>query len=248
MNITVFRKKIIPVSFLSNGFHLKGFLHLPETTHPPVIIGSHGLFSTGNSPKQIALAQKCTDLGIAYFRFDHCGCGESGGEFRKVTSLEGRVSDLLNAVHAVKRYPITGDNIGVFGSSMGGAVCMAVAAMPPYAGLPLVTAAAPVRILSNPQAIDAIQKSGDAMPDPAFYRKNLQFDISDKIPKISNILIFHGDADEVIPFSHGLEIYENAGDPKRLIVQKGGDHRMTRTTHQEIFIREAGLQFIKNLL
>jgi len=236
------------IKFLSRGLLLRGVLHLPHISRPPVVIGSHGLFGSGDSPKQIALAEECSRHGIAFFRFDHSGCGRSQGTFTDVTSIEGRCDDIINAIKMLWARGDTGNRTGLFGSSMGGAVCMAVAAMPPYAGLPLVTAAAPVRILSNPQAIDAIQKSGDAMPDPAFYRKNLQFDISDKIPKISNILIFHGDADEVIPFSHGLEIYENAGDPKRLIVQKGGDHRMTRTTHQEIFIREAGLQFIKNLL
>ena len=51
-------------SFTSGDFQLKGTLHLPAgTPTPPVVIGSHGLFSTGNSPKQTALAEKCAEAG-----------------------------------------------------------------------------------------------------------------------------------------------------------------------------------------
>jgi len=33
------------ITFSSNGFTLKGTLHLPAAEHPPVVVGSHGLFS-----------------------------------------------------------------------------------------------------------------------------------------------------------------------------------------------------------
>jgi len=233
LNITVFRKKIIPVSFLSNGFHLKGFLHLPETTHPPVIIGSHGLFSTGNSPKQIALAQKCTDLGIAYFRFDHCGCGESGGEFREVTSLEGRVSDLLNAVHAMKKYPAAVENIGVFGSSMGGAAALSLTQKIEIKAI--VTVAAPIR---SAPILTAAESSGDLRGLPtSFYKNQLSFDISENLSGISRILIFHGDSDEVVPVSDAHELYSKVSSPKNLVVQENGDHPMSDIHHQIQFMR-----------
>ncbi len=69
------------ISFFSDGFKLKGYLHLPSTNRPPVVIGSHGLYSSSSSPKQIALADQCNRFGIAYFRFDHRGCGGSEGKF-----------------------------------------------------------------------------------------------------------------------------------------------------------------------
>ena len=235
MNITNFRKKIIPVSFLSNGFHLKGFLHLPKTTQPPVIIGSHGLFSTGNSPKQLALAQKCINLGIAYFRFDHSGCGESGGEFREITSLEGRVSDLLNAVHAVKEYPITGDNIGVFGSSMGGAAALSLAQKIEIKAI--VTVAAPLR---SAPILTAAESSGDLRGLPiSFYKNQLRFDISENLSGISRILIFHGDADKVVPVSNAHELYSKVSSPKKLIIQENGDHPMSDIRHQIKFMRSS---------
>jgi len=115
------RIKVIPISFFLQGIRINGHLHLPGLARPPVVIGSHGLFSSGNSPKQIALAARCAEAGIAFFRFDHRGCGNSGGEFQQVTTLDGRVADLAGAVKAMQEYPGVGDRMAIFGSSMGGA-------------------------------------------------------------------------------------------------------------------------------
>ncbi|MFO7560977.1 MAG: alpha/beta fold hydrolase [Desulfobacterales bacterium] len=235
MNITNFRKKIMPLSFLSNGLSLKGFLHLPKKARPPVIVGSHGLFSTGNSPKQIALAQKCTDLGIAYFRFDHSGCGESEGEFRKVTSLENRVSDLLHAIQAVQAYSIAGDPVGVFGSSMGGAVALSLAQKTEIKAI--VTLAAPIR---SAPILAAAESSGDLRGLPvSFYKSRLHFDISENLSGISRILIFHGDADTVVPISNAHELHSKVSSPKKLVIQENGDHAMSDIHHQIQFMRAA---------
>ena len=77
-----------PITFSSDGLLLEGRLHMPEAQHPPFVIGSHGLFSTGDSPKQLALARHLNAAGIAFFRFDHRGCGRSAGSFRKETTIK----------------------------------------------------------------------------------------------------------------------------------------------------------------
>jgi dipeptidyl aminopeptidase/acylaminoacyl peptidase len=59
------------ISFRSDGLALKGTLHLPPSDKPPIVIGLHGLYSSQESPKQIALARACNALGLAYLRFDH---------------------------------------------------------------------------------------------------------------------------------------------------------------------------------
>ena len=112
------------ITFTSNGLSLRGILHHPSIPMPPVVIGSHGLFSSGNSPKQIALAKACNARGIAFFRFDHRGCGQSEGVFKEVTSLEARCNDLISAIKTIQLRKDAGDRISLFGSSMGGAVCV----------------------------------------------------------------------------------------------------------------------------
>lgn len=227
------------IMFSSNGFTLKGTLHLPAAEHPPVVIGSHGLFSSGSSPKQIALARQCNAFGIAFFRFDHRGCGKSHGIFHDVTTLEARCNDMISAIKTIQNRKDTGNRTGLFGSSMGGAVCLSVFAESHACSI--VTSAAPVRsssIIKKPENSDHSNA-----PAPPFYKRYLDSDISDKLSSIHHILIFHGDSDELVPPSNAKEIYEKAGDPKKLILQKRGDHRMSNKTHQENFVRESALWF-----
>jgi alpha-beta hydrolase superfamily lysophospholipase len=69
------------IMFSSDGLCLRGTLHRPSCDLPPVVIGSHGLLSSRRSPKQIALANRCCRYGMAFFRFDHRGVGDSQGPF-----------------------------------------------------------------------------------------------------------------------------------------------------------------------
>jgi alpha-beta hydrolase superfamily lysophospholipase len=225
----------INISFSSDGYTLRGSLHLPEVEKPPLVVGSHGLFSTGNSPKQIELAKQCNQEGIAFFRFDHRGCGKSDGIFEAVTSLDARCSDLMSAIKTIQKREDIGRKIGLFGSSMGGAVCISVASR--CRADSLVTVAAPVfgRII-----VDALEKSNFSNKlTTSLTKMNHCSDITDKLSSLHHILIFHGDSDELIPPSNALEIYRRAGDPKKLIILNGGDHRMSNPAHQKTFITEA---------
>jgi alpha-beta hydrolase superfamily lysophospholipase len=221
------------IRFNADGFRLTGTLHLPGTRQPPVVIGCHGLLSNRQSPKQIALADTCTQNGMAYFRFDHRGCGDSQGEFEEVTSLEARCKDLFCAIQTIKSRGDTGDRIGLFGSSMGGTVCLSVAGQMKLS--PIVTVAAPIRsrILKElPLEIDGVRVK------PIFLdARQSHFDISAVLADVSNLLIFHGEADTVVPIDHARELYKMAGRPRKLIVQKQGDHPMSDKTHQKEFIQ-----------
>jgi alpha-beta hydrolase superfamily lysophospholipase len=211
----------LPITFQSDGFTLKGELHLPNAERPPLVIGCHGLMSNGDSPKQIALANQCNLAGIAYFRFDHRGCGQSDGVIETDTSLQARRNDLSSALQTIRSLDKTSEDIGLFGSSMGGAVCLA------FAGTQHVKSIVTVAALYQSKGI--IDR-----PD-----MNLSFDLSEFLPKIKNILIFHGDQDLVVPLSHAKTIYAHARDPKKMIIQKNGDHRMSNKSHQKAFVLEA---------
>jgi alpha-beta hydrolase superfamily lysophospholipase len=224
------------ISFLSGNFLLRGVLHVPAVEKGPVVIGSHGLLSSCNSPKQIALARRCNDFGIAFFRFDHRGCGKSEGVFKKVTSLDARRTDMLSAIETIRGHGYLDNKIGLFGSSMGGAVCISAAGRTKIDSI--VVNVAPLRSCTI--------KRQTEKEDNEEYKK-LFFDISGKLSGINRILIFHGNADQVVPFSNALELYEKAGGMKKLIIQENGDHLMSNKAHQEEFIREAGLWFKNGL-
>jgi alpha-beta hydrolase superfamily lysophospholipase len=241
MKATFQEQSVEELQFRADGFRLCGTLHLPAGRPAPLVVGCHGLLSDRRSPKQIALAEACQRQGMAYFRFDHRGCGESGGRLETDTSLDHRVSDLLHAVRHLYRRPDVQRRLGLFGSSMGGAVCIRAAGRAGAAAV--VTCAAPVRSRPLKAAFEAAGPHGR----PASLLKN-EFDLVDDLPKIGNLLVCHGDADEVVPVAHAHEIIRGAAGPKRLIIQNGGDHPMSDPRHQQEFIREAALWFKQALV
>jgi alpha-beta hydrolase superfamily lysophospholipase len=219
--------------FKSDGLMLHGTLHLPETEKPPFIIGVHGMMSTGDSPKQQDLAGKCNQMGIAYFRFDHRGCGKSQGVFAQVTSFEGRCNDLAAAIDLMLSRPDLGSPMGLFGSSLGGAVVLNTAGQ---AGAEaVVTLAAPVKF-------SAIHIPGAYETDPALAdleKAKMEYDVSEKIPIINRLLVCHGDADSVVPYENALQIYKQAKDPKKLLTLPAGDHPLSDPNHQQTFMKNA---------
>lgn len=219
------------IRFDSGGAELVGTVHLPETRNPPLVVGCHGLFASRQSPKQIALAEACAHRGVAYFRFDHRGCGESGGDFNSVTSLASRVDDLHQAIAAAWRYVEASSLTGLFGSSFGGATVLAYD--PWQKSVRRVTYAAPCSsgavIRSALNGIDPHSRITSAL------KRNLSFDLAQRLPLIKNLLVIHGQDDAVVPVEHALKIYKLAMSPKKIIVQKGGDHRMSAPHHQKAF-------------
>jgi len=234
----------INITFTSDGFLLKGVLHLPETDLPPVVIGSHGLLSNSYSPKQISLARECNAHGIAYFRFDHRGCGQSDGVFNEITSLNGRSNDLISAVNTIQMRKDIGKKIGLFGSSMGGTVCISVANVLDIDAW--VTYASPVR--SNP-VTTALEKSDNSEKiKPLLDQKYLTWDVSDQLKNLHHIFILHGDSDSIVSATNAHEIYTKSNNPKKLIIQKGGNHLMSNKKHQKDFLRESVSWFKKWLI
>ncbi|MDM8540639.1 YqiA/YcfP family alpha/beta fold hydrolase [Desulfococcaceae bacterium HSG9] len=231
------------ITFISDGFRLHGTLSKPDIRRPPVVIGSHGLLSDGDSPKQIRLAQVCSQRNIAFFRFDHRGCGQSQGAFQDVTTLNARCNDLMAAIKIMQSRDDIGDQIGLFGSSLGGAAALSATARHTIAALVITAAPVQSRGIEN---VSQFPDEFSALPF-SFYQKNLQFDISDSLSSAHTTLIFHGDNDTIVPIANAHKILAKAGNPKKLIIQKNGDHRMSNPDDQKNFIRQAVLWFDSHL-
>jgi esterase/lipase len=227
----------LTIQFNCDNLLLQGTLHLPKESgeQVPCIIGSHGLFSDSSSPKQIALANECNARNIAWFRFDHRGCGQSEGDFKTVTTIENRCRDFKAAIDVVQKHHQIGEKIAYFGSSLGGSIALlAGISSSPQA---IVTLAAPISMNAVWEVL--VKNEQDQLLGNEFYKEAIQFDIIQQLKTIQNILIFHGSKDEVVPLSNANLIYEKASKPKKLFVLDGGCHRLSDTKHQAIFIRNA---------
>ncbi|KPA12899.1 alpha/beta hydrolase [Candidatus Magnetomorum sp. HK-1] len=225
------------IHFQSDNLMLTGTLHLPDSIikNPPCIIGSHGLFSDASSPKQIALSNECNIRNMAYFRFDHRGCGRSEGIFKTVTTIRQRFQDFRDAIKTILNHPDTGNKVGFFGSSLGGSIALLAGIS--YKPQAIVTLSAPISMNSVWEVL--IQNKQDQLLSNEFYQEALEFDILNQLSVINHTLIFHGSKDEVVPLANANQIYEHVREPKKLIVLDGGCHRLSQTHHQNTFMKNA---------
>ncbi len=221
------------IQFESEGYLLTGTLHLPDNPEPKVVIGCHGLLADRQSPKQIALGEALNKIGIAYFRFDHRGCGDSQGKLDAATLLPSRCRDLYHAMHTMQTQTCLGPLLGFFGSSFGGTVVMATAAE--HSVPTIISYAAPLFSRDiHDQVLEDIRKNV-ALNAP--HKEHLFFDIHQQVKKLSHLYIMHGELDEIVPVEHARQIFASAGEPKRLKIFPSGDHRMSDETHQKQFIK-----------
>ncbi len=225
------------IEFQVAGLTLKGELHLPEIINPPIVVGSHGLEGSKSSAKQMVLARLLPENGVAFFRFDHRGCGQSQGDFLTDTSLEKRTQDYLMAVQCIMDLNLTSKKLGLFGSSIGGATCINAWEALGNLGVKIcggVLCSAPVqsRTIEN----IPVQANGNRPALPlSFFEQNLLFNLLAKTKALHHVLIFHGDADEVVPVLNAHDIYTRMQSPKRKIIHRGGDHQMTSKSDQAEF-------------
>ncbi len=233
--------QIVQTQFTVDQLVLKGELFLPDTPRPPVVVGSHGLEGSRVSAKQQVLSRLLPENGMAFFRFDHRGCGDSQGDFVWETSLEKRTRDFLAAVAHVKDLNKTGPQLGVFGSSMGGATCInAWQTLENTFGRLSggVLCAAPLKSRTIHNIPTRATETRPALP-LAFFEKNLLFDLTDKAFSLHHVLVFHGDADRIVPVENARILLETMQSPKHIIIQKYGDHPMSSPRDQAEFETKA---------
>ncbi|HKK99670.1 MAG TPA: alpha/beta hydrolase [Desulfotignum sp.] len=228
---------VLKTRFTVEGLTLTGELFLPDTSQPPLVVGSHGLEGSRLSAKQRVLSCLLPENGMAFFRFDHRGCGDSHGDFVSDTSLATRTKDLVAAVEHALHMDMTSLHLGVFGSSMGGAACINAWQVLEKTGVNVcggVLCAAPVKSRTIKNIPTRANDIRPALPLD-FFKENLLFDLTHQAEALHHVLIFHGDADQVVPVSNAHTLFDSMQPPGQCIIQKGGDHQMSSKDHQAEF-------------
>jgi uncharacterized protein len=132
------------VSFVSGADACAGYLFVPEAagTDPrwPTVVLAHGF--SGTMDRLVPHAERFAAGGIAALVFDYRGFGESGGRPRQVVDLPSQRDDLRAAVAWVRgRQDLDPGRVALWGSSLGGAHAISVAADDP--GIAAVVAQIP---------------------------------------------------------------------------------------------------------
>ncbi|MEZ6062194.1 MAG: alpha/beta hydrolase [Planctomycetaceae bacterium] len=149
--------------------------------------------------------------------FDYRGFGRSTG----TPSEEGIVADARAARRwLADRMGVSEQDIILMGRSLGGAVAIQLAAEDGCRGLVLQ---------STFKSLPSVARRSAWWLLPDLNMQN-RFPSIDRIPRYQGrVLISHGDADRLIPDSHGRKLYEAAPGPKEYISIPGGDHNCEST-------------------
>ena len=212
----------------SLGFRIKGVLTTPRGNKKyPCIILSHGLISSKESSKYLAISENLVQDGIATCRFDYHGCGESEGSIED-TTLTIRVGNLDSVFeYVLTHHLIDPERIGILGSSFGGSACIVKSARDKR-----------VRCISLWATPYILEKQGDGRISDIEFRDTIYndfstYDLLSEAKKISYALVVHGEDDETVPVHEGKAIYKNIKRPKKLSIIKGGDHIFSIASHRE---------------
>ena len=212
----------------------------------------------------VTLGKALAKQGIAVFRFDYRGSGDSEGEFRDIT-LEGKTSDTEKCLEFLTNDPqIDTSRLGLLGRSLGGAIAVLTARrLPIIKSLALwapVFKSDPWRELwesfkSNQQLDQAKQEIlrnlPANIPNLEFLNQFFKLDLEKVLAGLKHIplLHLHGEQDRVVKIEHAKE-YEKARiglDNTRFVQLPRSDHDFSDPHEQAMAIQETCQWYLKTL-
>ncbi len=222
------------------GEQLAGRLDLPGGTPRAYALFAHCFTCSKDSLAAYRIARGLANRGLAVFRFDFTGLGESDGEFAG-TTFSSNVDDLLAAADYLRREhraPAV-----LVGHSLGGAAVIAAAPRIPEVGA-VVTLAAPAdpsRVCRLFEPVhdgggDAEAKIGgrtfrvrrEFLEDMATQRLETTLDTLNRA-----LLVLHAPLDATVPLGDASRLFEAARHPKSFVSLDGADHLLTREADAE---------------
>ena len=240
-----------------DGHRVAAILTTPETPTDRAVLLCHGFLSRKNSTTNKTLTRSLTEQGIATFRFDFFGQGESEGPFEALTVTIA----LGQALAALDLLAASGyKRIGLIGSSFGGLVSILTASKwshPPTPGAPgrapsrepelaclglkcPVADFAEVLRLEFGEAGMARWKTHHEIPDVtggpkpvrlryALYENCLTYDGYKAAAMIMTpTLIVQGSKDELVPLHQSSRLMEFLQGKRQLEILPGADHGFTK--------------------
>ena len=232
------------IKFKNNqGQHLAALLELPNEKPLGYAIFAHCFTCNKNLTAVRNIGKALNSKGIAVFRFDFTGLGESEGEFED-TNFTSNVDDLIAAADYLKNNYESPSIL--IGHSLGGtAVLFATHQIPAIKAV--VTIGAP----SNPShvshlfsdSVSEIIENGEAELSiggrPFKIKEQFLNDIkSQKIEKTTAnlnvpLLIFHSPIDPTVEIDNAAKIYKSAKHPKSFISLDKADHVLSNRDDSE---------------
>ena len=221
----------------SQGGELVGRLERPAGEASALVLLVH-CFTCSKDLKALGwISRALVERGMAVFRFDFTGLGESEGEFEE-TSFSTTVDDLVAAGDWLTEHHDAPQLL--VGHSLGGAAAIHAALK-----MPSVRAVATINAPSEPthvlklldSAVAEIEKRGEAGVTLGGRKFSIKKQFLDDLEEVrmqdavrelrAALLIFHAPADETVGIDNAAKLYTAARHPKSFVSLDGADHLLT---------------------
>ena len=213
----------------------------PAPGRSAVAILCHGFAGRKESFLFDALSKAIRERGIAVARFDFNGHGESGGSFDRMT-VSNEVLDVETVVDHYRH--VRGARVALVGHSQGGVVAALAAGALGDGAVEALALLAPAAVLREDaqrgRVFDAVFDPLDpplAVPVMGGSRLLgrdyvLGAQQTDPYPAVARfggpVLVVHGQADTVVPWSCGQRFADVRPDGAELVLLRSADHSFTR--------------------
>jgi alpha-beta hydrolase superfamily lysophospholipase len=187
----------------------------PEGEPRAGIVILHGASSAKES--HFDFARKAVAHDMAALAFDARGHGRSDGEFGP-----DAIDDVVAMIGLMReRAP----HVAVRGSSMGGFCAIHGAVADGDVDAVVAICPAPEDFLLRGLRADRFEFRADrARLEPWLEGMDLKAATGSLAPRTA-LLLLHAQGDEQVPYTISQELFEAAGEPKRLLLMPGGHHR-----------------------
>jgi hypothetical protein len=197
----------------ANGLKIVGTLYTPMTEEKlPLIIMLHGFGASCELLRRFS--DYFNQAGYAFAVFDFCGGGpevKSEGAFQDMTILT-EIEDLSVVVEYFKNHPkIDADRIALLGESMGGLVacCYCAKHRDMVSALALWYPAFVIPHDAKKRYDEGITEAFGLDMNPDFDKIAKDIDVIEMIREYGkDILILHGDEDELVPLFYSEHVVE----------------------------------------
>ena len=207
MSVNIEKVKIIT----EDNIELLGWYHKKDSKKYKTILFFHG--NAGSLENRIYKLNNFSEMDINFLIIAWRGFSGNKGK----PSEKGLYQDGKSALDWLSNKGIEEENIIIYGESLGTGVATHVSQNKNFAGI----------ILETPftSMIDAAKTFYPYVPVGLLLKD--KFDNKSKIKNIKvPVLILHGEADQIVPFSMGKKMYELANKPKYSYFTKNDNHMM----------------------
>ncbi len=247
------KEERVSVELISGGLKIFGILHMPKEAKNkvPAVLFCHG-FGGNKSGKfrlSVRQAEKLSEAGIASFRIDFRGSGDSEGDFSD-TTIQTEIEDAQCALQYLLNHPtIDRSRIAILGRSLGGAIATKLASG--FTGTKAVVLWCP--LFDAKPWIEAhknrpIYFMGQKLSDETI-RQFKELDLTDSLTLLEEtpMLIVRACQDEILSSYHHDGYLERRSEQTEVLLLANSTHDFSDSSEQEELL-EKTTSFLKEML